>query len=68
MTEQSYIARAAGWIAGRRVKAGERLTMTPAAARYEPVDMAPQGAQTKRAARKSSSPIADAPADQGEAE
>lgn len=36
-----YIARADGWVAGQRVTAGERLLMTDAEARFEPVDPAP---------------------------
>ena len=42
MTERTYIARADGWVAGRRVTQGEEISLTPAAARYEPVDPAPQ--------------------------
>lgn len=42
MSERSYIARADGWVAGRRVLQGEVIQLTPAAARYEPVDPAPQ--------------------------
>lgn len=41
-TKQTYIARADGWIAGRRVKAGEEVPLTPAEAKYEPVDTPPE--------------------------
>ena len=54
MSERSYIARADGWVAGRRVLQGEVIQLTPAAARYEPVDPAPQakaGKTPRRAAR-----------------
>lgn len=36
-----YLARADGWVAGRRVRKGEAVALTPAAAAYEPVDPAP---------------------------
>ena len=38
---QSFIARADGWVAGRRVRAGEALLLTEVEARFEPVDPAP---------------------------
>lgn len=50
MTEQTYIARADGWIAGRRVTQGEEISLTPAAARYEPVDPAPPAEKSPPAA------------------
>ncbi|EGJ20117.1 hypothetical protein RSWS8N_18194 [Cereibacter sphaeroides WS8N] len=34
----AWRARADGWIAGRRVKAGEEVSLTAAQAKYEPVD------------------------------
>lgn len=46
-----YVARADGWVAGRRVRKGEAVALTPAAAAYEPVDPAPPAAPA-RAARK----------------
>ena len=48
MSERTYIARADGWIAGRRVTQGEEISLTPDAARYEPVDPAPQPDKTPR--------------------
>lgn len=54
MSERTYIARADGWVAGRRVTQGEEISLTPAAARYEPVDPAPQpkpGKAPRRTAR-----------------
>lgn len=41
-SEATYIARADGWVAGRRVKAGDTVLLTKEAARYEPVDLLPQ--------------------------
>lgn len=38
MTKTAWRARADGWIAGRRVKAGEEVSLTAAQAKYEPVD------------------------------
>jgi len=37
MTERLYAARIDGWIAGRRMAAGQTLTLTEDAARNEPV-------------------------------
>ena len=37
MTERLYAARIDGWIAGRRMKRGQTLTLTEDAARSEPV-------------------------------
>ncbi|WP_323010037.1 hypothetical protein [Paracoccus sp. (in: a-proteobacteria)] len=39
-TQKDYIARAAGWVAGQRVAAGDRITLSPAEARYENVEPA----------------------------
>lgn len=38
MSHAEYTARATGWVAGRRVKKGEIVTLTPEQAKYEPVD------------------------------
>lgn len=35
---QSYRVTADGWIAGRRAKAGDVVDLTPAQAKYEPVE------------------------------
>lgn len=40
-SEVTYIARADGWVAGRRVTAGDPVLLTKEAARYEPVDLPP---------------------------
>ena len=37
-TKKDYIVRSDGWVAGRRVQAGEIVSLTLAQARYEPVD------------------------------
>ena len=36
--KSSYVAKVDGWVAGQRVKAGDELSLTAAAARYEPVE------------------------------
>jgi len=54
----TYIAKAAGWIAGQRAKAGDELSLTPAAARYEPVELKQSG----RPARASRSDAPEAKA------
>ncbi|MWP38071.1 hypothetical protein GQY15_10685 [Rhodobacter sphaeroides] len=38
MTKTAWRARADGWIAGRRVKAGDEVSLTAVQAKYEPVD------------------------------
>lgn len=38
---QTYLARITGWVAGRRVRRGERVQLTAAEARFEPVDPVP---------------------------
>lgn len=48
---QTYIAKAAGWIAGRYLKKGDPIPLTPEAAKYENVHPAPR----KRRARKGAS-------------
>lgn len=48
---QTYIADADGWVAGRRVKAGDPVELTAAAAKYEPVTPVPPDAPA-RAVRK----------------
>lgn len=50
MIVKTYRARAAGWIAGRRVAAGEEIRLTAAQAKYEPVE--PVLAETTKPARK----------------
>ncbi|WP_444667135.1 hypothetical protein [Cereibacter changlensis] len=40
MIVKTYRAKAAGWIAGRRVAAGEEIRLTAAEAKYEPVELA----------------------------
>ncbi|TKA96907.1 hypothetical protein FAZ78_09045 [Cereibacter changlensis] len=50
MSSKTYRARAAGWIAGKRVAAGEEIRMTAAQAKYEPVELAV--AETTKPARK----------------
>lgn len=35
LTPRDYVARADGWVGGRRVAKGDTITMTPAQARYE---------------------------------
>lgn len=64
MTQRPYITRADGWVAGRRVRAGETIALTPAAARYEPVDPAPAPKQEKSPRRVTPSkvPAPDGPA------
>lgn len=36
-----WVARADGWVAGRWVRAGERVRLVPVQAAYEPVDPEP---------------------------
>ena len=67
MTEQTYIARADGWIAGRRVTQGEQISLTPAAARYEPVDPAPQTVKARRVPRATEPPAQPAAIPEAEA-
>ncbi len=38
--KRPYKALVSGWIAGARVEAGDRMDLTPAQAKYEPVEMA----------------------------
>lgn len=38
---QTYLARITGWVAGRRVRRGERVQLTAAEAQFEPVDPVP---------------------------
>lgn len=38
--KKSYVVRADGWVAGKRVKAGDLIELTVKAAKYEPVDPA----------------------------
>lgn len=52
MIVKTYRAKAAGWIAGRRVAAGEEIRLTAAQAKYEPVELAGEAAAAKPA-RKS---------------
>lgn len=47
--KSTYIAKADGWIGGKRVKAGDTVSLTAAAARYEPV----QAADAKKTPRPS---------------
>lgn len=61
MSERTYIARADGWVAGRRVTQGDEISLTPAAARYEPVDPAPQPAKTPRRVPRAAEPPAAPP-------
>ena len=70
MTAQTYIARADGWIAGRRVLQGDEISLTPSAARYEPVDPAPQGKAGKAPRRvgRAAAPLATEPAQEVVAE
>ena len=60
-----YVARAEGWIAGRRVAAGAVVELTEAQAKYEPVDPAPAPAAAAtrpgRAPRQSAAAEAEAP-------
>ncbi|MGP9788946.1 hypothetical protein [Roseinatronobacter sp. NSM] len=49
---QTYIAKAAGWIAGRYLKKGDPIPLTPDAAKYE--NVAPP-APRKRRTRKGAS-------------
>lgn len=49
-TKTAWRARTDGWIAGRRVKAGEEVSLTAAQAKYEPVD--PVETETASRARK----------------
>lgn len=37
----TFVARITGWVAGRRVRRGERVQLTAAEARFEPVDPVP---------------------------
>ena len=50
MSSKTYRAKAAGWIAGRRVAAGEEIRLTEAQAKYEPVE--PVVAEAAKPARK----------------
>lgn len=52
--KSTYTAKASGWVAGKRVKAGDELSLTPAAARYEPVE-------PKKAAKPARAPRNDTP-------
>lgn len=43
-----YIARTDGWVAGKRVKRGDEVSLTAAEAKYEPVDPLTVDAQANR--------------------
>lgn len=47
-SRRDYLARAAGWIAGRRVAKGERLSLSEAEARFENVTPAPKARRKPR--------------------
>lgn len=57
--KSTYIAKADGWVAGQRVKAGDELSLTPGAARYEPVALKQSGRPAR--ASRSDAPEAKAP-------
>lgn len=57
----TYIARADGWIAGRRVVAGQTVEMTAAQAKYEPVDPLPEPPAKPARAPRQNVPAADKP-------
>lgn len=56
MSSKTYRARAAGWIAGKRVAEGEEIRLTAAQAKYEPVEeaapVAKRATATAKPARK----------------
>lgn len=49
-----YVARADGWVAGRRVRKGDQVMLPPAAAAYEPVDHATVAAEAPVARARAS--------------
>ena len=52
MIVKTYRAKAAGWIAGKRVAAGEEIRLTAAQAKYEPVQEAAPVAKAATTAAK----------------
>ncbi|MEH6775917.1 MAG: hypothetical protein V7668_18480 [Cereibacter changlensis] len=59
MSMKTYRAKAAGWIAGRRVAAGEEIRLTASQAKYEPVE--PVVAETTKPSRKAKAAPAPEP-------
>lgn len=54
---KTYRARADGWVAGRRVQKDDLLQLSPAQARYEPVDLHdPTEAEKPAMAKRRSEP------------
>ncbi len=51
-------AKSDGWIAGRRVRVGDQVQLTEAAARYENVEPAPKPGAKPKGSRKRAKPEA----------
>lgn len=49
---RDHIALADGWCAGQRIKKGDIVSLTPSAARYENVEIAPSGKTSKAPAQE----------------
>ena len=54
----TYFARTSGWVAGKRVLAGEPVELTTAQAQYEPVDLAPKEQAPTPSKRKAKREVA----------
>ncbi|WP_444667180.1 hypothetical protein [Cereibacter changlensis] len=59
MSVKTYRAKAAGWIAGKRVAAGEEIRLTAAQAKYEPVELVVAEATAKPARKAKAAPAAE---------
>lgn len=55
----TFVARANGWVAGKRVKAGDTVLLSKAAAKYEPVDPSPPASAEVVESARLSKPVTE---------